>query len=176
MSNATLCKKISASDLMGNVAKFVRESMEVGDRLKAFGVAGICDAIETGTSQYGEWTRFNGDFQGINYTTGEIYRSEKAHAPEVLASVLKRDLEPLKSGEVKDLKHSTIYPLTSSVEFAFTVDLVRHEDSENGAVSYEYITTPKTEIAPNDKIAHLSALLLPEPEAEKPKLTKSKAK
>ena len=158
-NNVTLVNKISAADLLGKVAKFVRENIEVGERQKAFGVAGVCEAIETGASTYGEWTRFVGDFQAVNYTTGEIYRSERAHVPTVLSAILERDLGALKTGEVKENKHSSTYPLSSSAEFAFSVDILRNPDDENGAVSYEYITTPKTEIAANDRISHLTGLL-----------------
>ena len=159
-NNITLVNKISASDLLGKVGKFVRENIEVGERQKAFGVAGVCEAIETGTSSFGDWTRFVGDFQAVNYTTGEVYRSERAHVPSVLCSILERDLGALKTGEVKEKQHSSIYPLSTSAEFAFSVDIVRNpDDEESGAVSYEYITTPKTEVAANDRISHLTGLL-----------------
>ena len=158
--NVTLVNKISAADLLGKVGKFVRENIEVGERCKAFGVAGVCEAIETGTSTFGEWTRYVGDFQAVNYVTGDVYRSERAHVPTVLSAILERDLGALKTGEVKENKHSSTYPLSTSAEFAFSVDIVRNpDDEESGAVSYEYVTTPKTQIAANDRISHLTGLL-----------------
>ena len=149
--SVTLTKKISAVDLMGNVAKYVRANFEIGETKLCFGVAGFCNQIEEGTSQYGDWVRFVGDFQATNYMTGEIFRSEKCHVPSVLEAVLLRDLEPLKS-DVKELKHSTIANLTSEIEFAYTVQIIRHEDKDDGAVSYEYITTPRTEVAVSDRV------------------------
>lgn len=172
----TLLKKIGASDLLGPVAKVVREHLEVGDVKNAFGVAGVCNKIETGVSNYGEWTRFIGDFNAVNYLTGEEFRSEKTHVPSVLEAVLLRDLEALK-GASKEMAHSTVTDLSSEIEFAFTVALKRLEDDEKGGVSYEYVTTPKTEVKANDRISHLSAMLqLDAPkEAEKP-APKAKAK
>ena len=155
----TLVKKISAKDIMGPVAKFVRENMEVGETLKCYGVAGKCSSIEEGTSNLGEWTRFVGEFQATNYVTGEVYRSGAVHVPSVLETHLKSGLEPMRD-TVKDLKNSTVTSLTGEIEFAFIVSVLRNEDDEQtGGVSYEYITKPVTEIAKNDSIGHLTQLL-----------------
>lgn len=171
----TLLKKIGASDLLGPVAKVVRENLEVGQTKIAFGVAGICSKLESGTGTFGEWTRFVGDFQATNYFTGEIFRSEKTHVPTVLEAILLRDMEPLKSS-IKELQHTTITDLTQDCEFAFTVSLKRNEDDDKGGVSYEYICTPKTEIKANDRISHLSAMLQLEAPAEQKPAPKDKAK
>lgn len=168
--SVTLLKKIGAADLLGKVVLIVREQMGVGDVKDAFGVAGVCNAIEEGTSTYGDWVRFIGDFTAVNYFTGEQFRSEKTHVPGVLEAVLLRGLEPLKD-TVKELQHTTVTTLTSEIEFAFTVALKRLPDDEKGGVSYEYITTPKTEIKANDRISHLSAML----SLEAPKTVKVEA-
>jgi hypothetical protein len=165
--SVTLTKKISAADLLGNVKKYVRENFEIGEAKLCFGVAGFCNAIEEGTSQYGDWSRFVGDFQATNYITGEIFRSEKCHVPSVLEAVLLRDLESMKA-DVKELQHSTVTKLTGEIEFAYTVQIIRHEDSDDGAVSYEYITTPRTEVTESDRVSKLSALIAPDV-IEKPK-------
>lgn len=169
--SVTLLKKIGASDLLGKVALVVRENLEVGDVKDAFGVAGVCNAIEEGTSTYGDWTRFIGDFTAVNYLTGESFRSEKTHVPGVLEAVLLRGIESMKA-ETKELAHTTVTKLSGEIEFAFTVALKRLPDDEKGGVSYEYICTPKTEIQENDRIGHLAAML----SLEAPKETKSAAK
>lgn len=178
----TLLKKIGAGDLLGHVAKIVREQFTVNEQKNAFGVAGFCNKIEKGTSQFGDWTRFIGDFQAINYLTGEQFRSEKTHVPSVLEAVLLRDLEPL-MGSTKALQHTEVTELTGEIEFAFTVAIKRVEDKADGGVNWEYITTPKTEIKANNRISHLSAMLqLEAPKesapqiAEEVKPTKGKAK
>lgn len=158
--STTLLKKIGASDILGQVAGVVRSHMEVGQVIPAYSVAGVCNALETGVSSYGEWSRFIGDFNAINYVTGESFRSEKTHIPKVLEAVLLRDLEDMK-GTIKELQHSTVTKLTSEIEFAFKVDLKRLQDDDKGGVSYEYITTPLTQIKENDRISHLTAMLPP---------------
>jgi hypothetical protein len=159
----TLLKKIAASDLLGPVAKLVKDTMEVGETRNAFAVAGVCNKIEEGVSQYGEWVRFLGDFNAINYFTGENFRSAKTHVPKVLEDVLIRDLQGLK-GSVKELQNSTVTDLTTEIEFAFVVALKRCEDDAKGGVQYEYVTTPKTEVKANDRISHLTALIAEPPE------------
>lgn len=165
----TLVAKISAKDLLGPVAKVVKENITVGERKDVFGVAGMCDAIEEGTGTYGEWARFKGEFQAVNYLTAEVFRSEATHVPSVLESVLLRDLQSMRD-TVKELKHSTVTALTGPIEFAFTVAIERLEDEDNGAISYKYICTPKTELKQNDKISHLTKML----ELSPPENTKTK--
>lgn len=162
-----LKKKLGASDLLGPVNKIVKE-MEIGDEIMGYGVAGVCTKLETGVSQFGEWTRFVGEFDAINYITGEIYKSEKTHVPSVLESVLLSGMEGLK-GASKDLVHSTITELTSEVEFAFQVSIIRKDDDEKGGVNWEYVTTPKTAIKESSRISHLSAMLQLEAPKEAPK-------
>ncbi len=165
----TLLKKIGASDILGKVATVVRENLEVGEQVNAYGVAGVCAKIEKGTSAFGEWTRFVGDFQAVNYITGETFRSEKTHVPNVLEAVILRDLKPL-LGASTELTHTTVTALSDEVEFAYTVQLKRLEDDDKGGVSWEYVTTPKTELKQNDRISHLTKMLSIDAPAEEPAL------
>lgn len=161
-----LLGKISAKEILGNVNVVVRE-MKVGDVRQAYGVAGICDAYETGVSQFGEWHRFIGGFQAVNYVTGEEIRASKAHIPQVLEELLLNGIR--ESSEVesaRSTKHTTFYKMTSPVEFAFEVGIERLEDGENGELNYKYITSPKTEMKRNDAISHLTALLSPPESAD----------
>lgn len=172
----TLLKKISASDLMGVVAKFVRENMEVGDVKLAYGVAGICDSLEEGTGTLGDYTAFCGEFDAVNYVSGETFSAPKVYVPNVLESRLLSDLKDMR-GVCKELDKKTVVQLTSTIEFAYTVSLKRNEDDEKGGVSYEYITTPKTEMKENARIKHLSAMLQLDAPKEEPKpAPKAKAK
>jgi ribosomal protein L14 len=50
-------------------------------------VAGIVRSIEDETGQYGDYTRFNGDFGAI--VDGQTYKSGKMYLPQVAADVLK---------------------------------------------------------------------------------------
>lgn len=172
---STLLKKISASNLMGVVAKLVRETMEVGDTKIAYGVAGICDSLEEGTGTLGDYTAFCGEFDAINYVTGETFSAPKVYVPNVLEARLLTDLKDMR-GACKEMEKKTVVALSATIEFAYTVAIKRLPDDEKGGVSYAYVTTPKTEMKENARIKHLSAMLqLDAPkEAEKPK-AKAKA-
>ena len=154
-----LLKKLSAKDILGPVMNTVKE-MEVGETRECYAVAGISSGYEKGMSGYGEWTRFVGDFQATNYITGETMRAPKAHIPEVLQSAILSGV-----GELDEVTESTKAGninkavFSSQIEFAFKVAIIRHPDDESGAISYEYITSPLTEMAPNDSLSHLTGLI-----------------
>lgn len=156
-----LLKKISASDILGNVVAIVKD-MEVGQRIEAFAVAGICDAYETGISQYGEWVRFVGSFEAVNYTDGEVIRAPAAHVPDVLQAVMldgvKEHAEVVKS---KCKEHSTYFQMDRSIEFAYKVEIERLPDTDKEINNYKYITSPMVDIAANDSIGHLTKLIQP---------------
>ena len=177
MSNVQLLKKLSARDILGSVVSVVSE-MEIGDRKDAYAVAGICEGYETGTSTYGEWTRFCGDLQGVNYITGEIFRAPKAHVPDVLEMLIldgvKENSEVIGS---KCTKNTQYYRLDNSLEFSFKVAIERLDNDESGAVKYRYIPQPMIDIAPNNAIAHLIQHILPGPSGtleQAPKAKKGK--
>lgn len=154
-----LLKKITAKDVLGPVLAVVK-AMEIDTMKEAYAVAGIATGYETGISTYGEWVRFIGDFQATNYVTGEICRAEKAHVPDVLQSAILSGIGELE-GVVSSSEGGNItkYKLEQPIEFAFKVDITRNADKEDGAVSYEYITTPLTVMAENDSLSHLTNLL-----------------
>lgn len=156
-----LLKKISAKDILGNVLDVVK-GMEIGTTAEAFAVAGICSAYETGVSTYGSWTRFVGEFQGINYLTGEVCRAPKAHVPEVLESLIMEGIRD--RSEVinsKCTKTTQFFGLDSPLEFSFKVSITRLPDNEDNSISYQYVTSPMVDVAPNDSISHLTKLIMP---------------
>lgn len=171
-----LLNKLSAKDILGNVMDVVKD-MEIDETKEAFAVAGICGAYETGVSTYGDWVRFVGDFQGINYLSGEPCRAPKAHIPDILEQVL---LEGLKeTAEIvaeKCTKTGKYFKLESDIEFSYKVSVKRLADKEDGGASYKYIVTPMTEVAANDKLSHLTALIEPPKEEVKEEKPKSKGK
>lgn len=157
-----LIKKLSAKDILGPVVKLVKEQFKVNDQKMAYSVAGIATGYETGISTYGTWVRFIGDFQATNYLTNDVIRAGKAHIPDVLESALLASIAELNlEGVKKSAKGGDItsYTLPSPIEFAYKVEIIRKEDNEDGSVSYEYITTPVTKVAENDRLGHLTALL-----------------
>lgn len=169
-----LLKKITAKDVLGPVLDVVK-AMKVSTQQECYAVAGIARGYETGMSNYGEWVRFVGDFQAVNYLTGEEMRGAKAHIPDVLKDAILAGIGELE-GVVQSTPAGNItkYTLESPIEFAFKVEIARKEDNEDGSVSYEYITSPLTEMAANDGLAHLTKLL--PTAAPKDKAKKSGAK
>ena len=102
-----------------------------------------------------------------NYITGEVYRSGKAHIPDVLEAVIMMGISENTEAAVKDGKGITTAKLKQPIEFAYKVSIERKADNEDGSISYQYQTQPLTEIKTNDQLSHLSALLLDAP-AEAP--------
>ena len=157
--SVNLVKKLSAKDLLGNIIDIVK-GMEVGDVVEAYAVAGICSSYETGTSTYGTWYRFCGELQGINYLTGEVYRSGKVHVPDILETLI---LEGISENAVinseKSTKTTTMYDFDTPIEFSFKVSVERLEPREDKPYGYKYHVRPLTEVAKNDRIQHLVALI-----------------
>jgi hypothetical protein len=151
-----LLKKITAKQLLGDVAKYVKENVEVGESKQLYAVAGIARGIETGVSAYGEWVAFKGKMLATIYHSGEIAQSAKAFIPEPLCSHLREAM-----GEHEE------------IEFAFEVGVARKEDDERG-VNFEYTVNVLTEVQEADELAHLTKLI---PALEAPKVApKAKAK
>lgn len=154
-----LLKKLSAKDILGNVLDVVK-AMEIDETKEAFAMAGICSAYETGMSNYGEWVRFCGDLQGVNYLTGEASRAPKAHVPKVLEDLIMEGIADVAEiVDAKSTKTTKHYKFENAIEFSFKVSIKRLRDNEDGSVSYEYITEPMTEVVENDSIAHLTKLI-----------------
>lgn len=156
-----ILKKISAKDVLGNVTDIV-STVGVDQTIDVYSVAGICDGYEQGMSTFGEWTRFVGNFEAINYTDGEVIRSSKAHVPDVMEQLM---LEGVKENaeivQSKSNQNSTFYKLDSPLEFAILVQLKRLPDTDKEINNYQYITKPLHEVKRSDAIGHLTSLLPP---------------
>ena len=154
-----LTKKISAKEILGNVVDVVKE-MEIGSIIEAYGVAGICKAYMTGISTFGEWVRLIGEFEAVNYVTGEQVRGSGVHVPDVLQEALFAAVgDKFVRNDKKCTKDNEYFELNAPIEFAFKVDIERLEDKENGAINYKYHTKPMTKVAENDGLSHLTKLI-----------------
>ena len=155
--------KLSAAEILGNVIQ-IAKSLEINESIQAYSVAGICEKYETGTSTFGEWTRFMGSFIAINYITGEEIQSGKAHIPNILEEILLSGIASTAKIEAqKEGKSGAVYKLAEPIEFAYVVSLKRLADDEKGGVNYKYQVEPKTEVKTNDQLGHLTSLLPPPP-------------
>lgn len=134
--SVTMVKKLGAKQIIGNVKKAVADfCANDGDKVSLYTIFGVANGVKTGTSNYGDWTAFQGSFEAANYVEGTSYASNQAFITEPLQSML-----------VAALRES------DTVEFAITVDVKRRDDLNQG---YEYLTTPHISTKENDPLAHL---------------------
>lgn len=134
--SVTMVKKLGAKQIIGNVKKAVKDFCEDdGDKVSLYTIFGVANGVKTGTSNYGDWTAFQGTFEAANHVDGLEYASNQAFITEPIQSMLVAALEK-----------------SDSVQFAITVDVKRRDDLNQG---YEYLTTPHLQTQENDPLAHL---------------------
>lgn len=96
---------------------------------------------------YGDFVRFNGEFEGVNLQTGEVYRSAHLLVPKILESLLS---EALNQND-------------AVIDFAIEIGAV---PSDKGNTGYEYTVKPLIEPAASDELAALRNVIqkaLPNP-------------
>lgn len=136
----TFLKKLGAKQIMGNVKKAVQDYCpNDGDKVTLYTVFGVANGIKTGTTNYGPWTAFQGQFEAQNHVDQNAYASNQAFIPEPLQSMLVAALEK-----------------SDTVQFAITVDVKRRDDLN---VGYEFLPTPHIQTQENDPLAHLRSAL-----------------
>jgi hypothetical protein len=146
--SVTMLKKLGAKQIVGNVKKAVSDfCANDGDKVTIYTIFGIANGVKTGTSNYGDWVAFQGQFEAENHVDGQSYASNQAFIVEPLQSMLMRALEG-----------------SDSVQFAITVDAKRRDDLQCG---YEYIVTPHIQTQEADPLAHLRSSV-PKLSAPKP--------
>lgn len=105
---------------------------------------------KVGQSTFGDFIKFEGEFEGVNLATGEVFRSGALILPKVLESLLAGAVD----GE-------------NTVDFAVEVWA---KPSEKGNTGYEYGIKPLIEPAASDELAQLrqtvKAAALPAPAKE----------
>lgn len=132
----TFLKKLGAKQIMGNVKKAVQDYCpNDGDKVTLYTIFGVANGIKTGTTNYGPWTAFQGQFEAQNHVDQNAYASNQAFIPEPLQSMLMGALEK-----------------SETVQFAITVDVKRRDDLN---VGYEFLPTPHIQTQENDPLAHL---------------------
>lgn len=136
----TLVKKISIKTVLGNY-KEVLPQLD-GKKAKVMRVAGIARKMVPGSSDMGEWVRFEGNFKAINMLTGEEFMAAKCFLPDVAGDILESAFAPdEETGEVP-----------SSVEFGFDIVMVPDDTMATG---YFYEADPLKEPAEDDSITRL---------------------
>lgn len=101
---------------------------------------GRCTEKKVGTSDYGEYIRFMGEFEAVNADTGESYRAGKMIVPGVLEGLLDSAISVEEN---------------EAVDFAVEVWV---EPSERGNAGYTYNIKPLIKPKESDVLGELRAL------------------
>lgn len=129
-----LVKKISAKTIIGDIKKLCK-TREDGDVIDLANFYGRATGFKTGTTDFGAWTAFTGNFEAVNRQTGEEFQARQIFLVEPLQGML---LDQLSASE--------------SVDFACVLSIVVNEKLPTG---YEYRVTPITEIKRSDELEAL---------------------
>lgn len=160
MSKQKLTKKLSVKSVVGNIKLMVRDgAIKDGDQIMR--VYGTASALATGTSDFGDWVGFKGNFKAINLITSEAFASGKLFLPDVAG----------------DLLEGAVSGSDGAVEFGFDIAI---EYDDQSATGYIYTATPILEPAEDEALSRIEAafkrLSPPEPESKTPAMDKAKAK
>jgi len=149
-----LAKKISIKTVVGSVINERRpaydEATGKGEEFALMRVWGMARGIRRGSSTYGDWLSFKGDFEAINLQTGVVKRGVECFLPEpVQTEMWGRLIETQKADP------------GASIQFAFDI-WVR---GTKGTVGYEYFVKAVMKATGADPLAALrnSVKALPMP-------------
>lgn len=147
MSN--IIKKISVKTVCGDVKKLM-SMHNIKKQTAILRVYGTANGVQTGSSNFGEWTALKGMFKAVNLLTGEAFNAGKCFLPDVAMD--------------------SIVPVVISgqpVEFAIDVFV---SPSDTVAVGYEYNIKPLVAVTEDSALARLEqqiAAALPAPKKGK---------
>lgn len=110
-------------------------------------IYGRCTDKKVGTTDYGPFVRFLGEFEGVNADTGAVFRSGELIVP--------RTLESLLDGAVSV---ATENDASGAVEFAVEIWVDKDESSITG---YTYQIKPLIKPAESDALTNLRQLVAP---------------
>lgn len=133
-----LVKKITASVVWGgDLPRHIKEPITI------MRVIGQANDYEIVSSQYGDSTRYKGQFLATNLANGKCFRGGQLFLPSLLDALIFPQLEGL--GEDK-----------KSVEFAFDIGLKPDAKSSTG---YQYTAVPLIAPKESDPLERLAATL-----------------
>ena len=147
-NSLSLVSKLTVKSMKAQPKKHsVKESIQVAT------IYGRCTSKKVGSSDFGEFIRFMGEFEGVNAATGEIFRSGELIVPKTLETLL--------NGAVVE---------DASVDFAVEIWV---EPNESSITGYSYIIKPLVKPAESDALAELRKIAqdtqktLPAPDKKK---------
>ena len=139
-----LKKKLSAKTIVGKVKALLpkNDKGEIinGSPVALMRVYGICNGIKTGTSTFGEWIAFTGNFKAVRLSDGEVFAGSQLFVPDVVTELLGPVVRAAQGADV---------------EFAFDIGAQGTETE----VGYEYMVQPLMKIEESAPLLALEARL-----------------
>lgn len=129
MSQVNLLKKMSAKTIIGKIEPPEKQT-------DLFAIYGVATGTKTGSSTFGDWLAFIGDFEGVHMESGEVNRSPVCFLPEPAQGMLEAALLKNENG----------------VEFSFIIGVKPNKTSTTG---YEYTVKPVVASKQNDALEKL---------------------
>lgn len=138
-----LCKKLTTKGVMGDRVS----SADVKDGpVQLYSIIGICNGFKTGSSQYGDWVGFTGQFEAQRFADGQRFVAPVSFIPEPASGMMLSALEQAnKRGEEANL------------QFAFIIGAKK----SNAAIGFEYTVEPVLKASQNDMLAELRNQIAP---------------
>lgn len=128
-------------------------------RTRVAEIYGSARKYSIGSSTFGSFVKFHGDFEGVNCADGETFRSPALLLPELAQELLVSALNhagatagKLKSEENKGTEGESA---SSAVDFAFAVICVPVADGKPSTTGYTYQIEPIVEPTGADPLAAL---------------------
>ena len=127
------------------IAKLTLKTMGVQPAVNSIDVAtdlcavyGRADRMELGSTTFGEYTKFKGQFEAQNIANGELYQSGVLIVPEIVSNLIAGALEANEG---------------QAVEFAFIVSAI--PDKKEGGRGYQFTAKPLMQEQKSDPLAQL---------------------
>jgi len=162
MSKPELLKKISAKTVLGGKIEKPEKAAHL------FRVVGVVTGLAVGTSNFGEWVAFKGEFRVVRHDGAEFY-GVKLFLPDPAQTLLVTAFKTMGADS------------GAHIEVALDIGI----KPSDVPIGYEYTATPLVEVKTSDPLTALlarvegkSAPALPAPKVktEAPRKSKSKSK
>jgi len=130
-----------------------------GSEVPVLRIGGRITSAEKGKTGIGEYTKFKGEFEGINILTGEHYRSQGLTVTPVAEQLLSDIFSDGKEG---------------AVQFGLDITVVKHDSAQKGGWKFKYGVKSLASSKTKDALSQLmdsfdEVAALPAPSAKRAK-------
>lgn len=130
-------KKLSTKTIVGNIRDITSQFKKDKEGLDLYILGGIATGFSTGSSNYGDWVKIQGDFRCYNLLNGDKYKAPTCFVQEPVQGYLLNALSN-----------------ANEVEFTVKVRVMRDDSSP---VGYTYILTPVLDAEQTNRLKQVSA-------------------